>query len=81
MLEFLLEENRVYRSLLDRLILFGERSWRHALKEYLMHHQTERNQQGIGNVIPFPQTDSREGAVEISERLGGLLDYYCRPAV
>ena len=65
---------------LDQLILFGERSLRHALNEYLVHHQTERNHQGIGNVIPFPRTDAREGAVEKSERLGGLLNFYYRAA-
>ena len=44
---------------LDQLILFGERSLRHALQEYLAHHQHERNHQGLANVIPFP--DARTG--------------------
>ena len=67
---------------LDHLILFGERSLRHVLKEYLAHYHAERNHEGIGNVIPFP--DARVGAaggeVEKSERLGGLLNFYYRDA-
>jgi hypothetical protein len=39
---------------LDQLILFGERSLRPALDEYLAHHQHQRNHQGLDNVIPFP---------------------------
>jgi transposase InsO family protein len=67
---------------LDQLILFGERSLRHALDEHLAHHQHERNHQGLDNVIPFPlqRTDCREGAILKSERLGGLLNYYHRAA-
>lgn len=40
---------------LDRLILFGERSLRNAVREYLMHYHTERNHQGLENrlIIPF----------------------------
>jgi hypothetical protein len=67
---------------LDQLILFGERSLRHSLNEYLAHHQHERNHQGLDNVIPFPHqpTGCREGAILKSERLGGLLNYYHRAA-
>ena len=67
---------------LDRLILFGEKSLRHVVGEYVEHFHRERNHQGIGNVIPFP--DERLGAagqtVEKAERLGGLLSYYHRQA-
>ena len=67
---------------LDRLILFGERSLRHVVSEYLSHYLAERDHQGTGNVIPFP--DDRLGAagqtVEKAERLGGLLSYYHRQA-
>src|ERR1039457_4392666 len=67
---------------LDQLILFGERSLHHALKEYLSHFLHERNHQGLQNVIPFPHqpTDRREGTVHKSERLGGLLNFYHRAA-
>jgi len=68
---------------LDRLILFGEKSLRHAVGEYMAHYHAERNQQGIDNAIPFP--DERLGAVAPasvirSDRLGGLLSFYHKPA-
>jgi len=68
---------------LDRLILFGEKSLRHAVREYMAHYHAERNHQGIGNTIPFP--DERLGLTTPTmairtERLGGLLNFYHRPA-
>jgi putative transposase len=67
---------------LDQLILFGERSLHHALKEYLAHHQHERNHQGLANVIRFPDQagSSGNGPILKSERLGGLLSFYQRAA-
>src|ERR1022692_4060274 len=66
----------VKEECLDQLILFGERSLRHTLKEYLTHHQHERNHQGLANVIPFPEQEARcrDGSIRKSERLGGLLN-------
>jgi putative transposase len=67
---------------LERLILFGETSLRHAVSEYLLHYLGERNHQGIGNVIPFPdeRLSSTGQKVERAERLGGLLSFYHREA-
>ena len=70
---------------LSRMILFGERSLRHVLSEYIAHHHSERPHQGKGNVILFPAPAARakprsEGAIECRERLGGLLKYYHRQA-
>ena len=67
---------------LDQLILFGERSLHHTLKEYLSRFLHERNHQGLENLIPFPHqpTVRREGTVHKSERLGGLLNFYQRAA-
>ena len=67
---------------LDQLILFGERSLRHALQEFLAHHQHERNHQGLANVIPFPdaRTGCQAGTIRKTERLGGLLNFYHRAA-
>jgi len=67
---------------LDQLILFGERSLRHALDEDLAHHQHERNHQGLDNVIPFSseQSSCKEGTIRKSERLGGLPNFYQRAA-
>lgn len=67
---------------LDRMILFGERSLRHAVSEYLCHYHAERNHQGIGNAVPFPdqRLDAEGTRIEKSERLGGLLSFYHREA-
>lgn len=67
---------------LSRLILFGERSLRHVLSEYLAHFHTERPHQGLGNQIPFPTVSDRlgevTGSIECRERLGGLIRFYFR---
>ena len=66
---------------LDRMILFGERSLRHVLKEYAAHYHFERNHQGIGNNLVFPQPAHEKGSertIECRERLGGLLKFYHR---
>ena len=68
---------------LSKLILFGERSLRLALKHYVTHHHHERNHQGKENLLLFPaveQTHRAEGPVRCRERLGGLLRYYHREA-
>ena len=69
---------------LSKLILFGEKSLRRALLEYLMHFHTERNHQGKDNVLLFPTATKEEnrvdGSVSCNERLGGLLKYYHREA-
>ena len=56
----------------ERMILFGEQSLRHVVKEYIAHYHVERNHQGIGHVIPFPDQRGAkmEGRVKKSERLG-----------
>ena len=66
---------------LDQMILFGERSLRHVLKEYTVHYHQERHHQGIGNniIVPQPAPEiSSEGKVECRERLGDLLKFYHR---
>ena len=62
--------------------LFGERSLRRALREYVEHYHAERNHQGKGNVLLFPgDTHVRiEGPVQCREHLGGLLRYYHQEA-
>jgi len=64
---------------LSKLILFGERSLRRAMREYVAHYHVEKNHQGKSNVLLFPQvTETRcDKAVKCRERLGGLLRY-CR---
>ena len=72
----------VKEECLSKLILFGERSLRRALIEYVAHHHQERNHQGKGNVLLFSQDLAKRatGSVQCRERLGGLLRYYEREA-
>jgi putative transposase len=73
----------IKKECLSRLILFGEASLRHALRQYVEHFHSERNHQGKGNVLLFPavsQDPEREGPIQCRERLGGLLKYYAREA-
>ena len=72
----------VKEECLSKVVLFGERSLRRALSEYVEHFHAERNHQGKGNVLLFPRlTDIRRaGSVQCRERLGGLLRYYHREA-
>ena len=72
----------VKEECLSKVILFGERSLRRALSEYVEHFHAERNHQGKGNVLLFPRGTNirREGPVQCRERLGGLLRYYHQEA-
>ena len=73
----------VKEEALSRVILFGEPSLRHALKEYMAHYHAERPHQGKGNVmlLPAPRSSLRRiGPIQCRERLGGLLKYYDREA-
>src|ERR1700692_3696216 len=65
---------------LSKVILFGERSLRRALSEYLEHYHAERNHQGKSNVLLFPLVSENRGQapVQCRERLGGLLRFYHR---
>jgi putative transposase len=67
---------------LDRMIFFGERSLRNAVREYLEHYHTGRNHQGLGNRIidPGDEVGQCEGEIQNRERLGGMLRYYYRDA-
>jgi len=72
----------VKEECLAKLILFGERSLRRALQNYLAHHHEERNRQGKNNVLLFPQVRASRHAdpVQCREGFGGLLRYYHREA-
>ncbi len=66
---------------ISNLILFGEKSLRYVIKEYMAHYHAERNHQGIDNAIPFPdERFKHSGEVNKSSRLGGLLNFYHRKA-
>jgi putative transposase len=69
----------VKEEALSRLILFGERSLRHALNQYKTHYHHERPHQGMGNVVLMPlpgHRTARQGPIRCRKRLGGLLKYY-----
>jgi transposase InsO family protein len=72
----------VKQECLSKVVLFGERSLRRALSEYVEHYHAERNHQGKGNVLLFPRDTNirRAGPVQCRERLGGLLRYYHQEA-
>jgi putative transposase len=72
----------VKEECLSKMILFGERSLRRALSNYLDHFHGERNHQGKGNVLLFPRDPDRhrEGPVRCRQRLGGLLRCYHQEA-
>ena len=42
----------------ERMILFGEDASRTAVREFVTHYHRERNDQGIGNVLIFPEPRS-----------------------
>ena len=72
----------IKESCLNRLILVGERSLRRAVGEFVTHYHHERNHQGRHNTILFPEAPirRRDGPIGCRSRLGGLLNYYHRPA-
>jgi putative transposase len=73
----------VKQECLSKLILFGETSLRRAINEYVAHFHCERNHQGKGNVLLFPEPSDRGhkgNRIQCRQRLGGLLRYYARAA-
>jgi transposase InsO family protein len=66
---------------LDRMILLGERHLRRALSEFVVHYHAERNHHGLNKELiqPLPRTPS-SGPVRRRQRMGGMLNYYCRAA-
>ena len=67
---------------LDHLVLFGERSLRHAIDQSVQHYLAERNHQGVGNelIAPGGEVGTVAGKIECRDRLGGMLRYYHRDA-
>ena len=53
-----------------------------VVTEYVVHYHTERNHQGLGNelITPLPASAKDVGPIVSRERLGGILNYYCRAA-
>jgi transposase InsO family protein len=71
----------VKEECLDRQILFGERSLRTVIKEYMFHYNAERNHQGVNNQLLTPLASVNTlDPIQCRERLGGTLKYYYRAA-
>jgi transposase InsO family protein len=72
----------IRQECLRHIVPLGERHLRNTVDEFVEHYHSERNHQGLGNVIPFPTRASRivTGGVWRHERLGGLLKFYQRHA-
>ena len=65
---------------LGQMVFVGQASLDRAIAEFVAHYHDELSHQGIGNEIVSGATPQRLGQVEVSERLGGLLNYYHRRA-
>jgi putative transposase len=72
----------IKESCLERLVLFGEKALRKAVREFMTHYHSERNHQGIGNLLIMSDRldTNRRGPVRCRQRLGGMLNYYERAA-
>jgi putative transposase len=70
----------IKQECLSKVILFGERPLWRVLTEYSRHYHFERNHQGKGNLLLFPEPAEKVNparqSVQCRERLGGLLKYY-----
>jgi transposase len=69
----------VKEECLSKVILFGERSLRRALSEYVEHFHAERNHQGKGNVLLFPRDMNRRRAVILAGQNHGVR--HCRSSI
>lgn len=65
------------------MIFFGRSSLERALTQYVTHYHRERNHQGLRNRLlygsPAVANHSRS-RVTRRQRLGGMLNFYCRVA-
>jgi transposase InsO family protein len=66
---------------LNRMIPFGERHLRRTIAEFVEHYHRERNHQGLANELIDPVSPTKNATgIRRRQRLGGLLNYYCRAA-
>jgi transposase InsO family protein len=71
----------IKQECLHHIVPLGEGHLRHTVGAFVAHYHSERNHQGLGNVIPFPThplADAR--GIRRHERLDGLLNSYERSA-
>jgi hypothetical protein len=85
LLSFLLVivSGRIKSVCLNRMIFVGQAWLRRAVAEYLDHYHGERNHQGLDNrlIRAVPSSLQEAGMVRRKQRLGGMLNFYCREAV
>ena len=67
---------------LNRVIPIGERHFRRTIAEFVAQDHGERNHQGLENELieRAPAMEKQVGRIRRRQRLGGLLNYYCRAA-
>ena len=65
---------------LGQMVFLGQASLDRAIAEFVARYHDERSHQGIGNEIVSGAMAQRLRQAEVSERLGGLLNYYHRRA-
>jgi putative transposase len=72
----------IKQECLNRVIPFGDRHLRRLIAEYVEHYHRERNHQGLANELieVVPSEAGNLGHIRRRQRLGGLLNYYCRTA-
>ena len=72
----------IKQECLAKMIFFSEQSLRKAVINFIEHYHTERNHQGLDNLLiePAQEVGSTNGRVRCRERIGGMLRYYYRQA-
>ncbi len=72
------------REVLDHLLIFGPRQLERVLWEFIDHYHTARPHQGLGQRTPIRvvevRSESDTARVSRSDRVGGLIHEYVRPA-
>jgi putative transposase len=58
----------IKESCLNRMIFFGEESLRTAIQNFVAHHHSERNHQGLANQLIRPEPGHRANAGEVQRR-------------
>ena len=67
---------------LGRMIFLGQALLRRAIAEFMAHYHEERNHQGLDNTLirAEPVVTANNTVIHRRQRLGGMLNYYCRAA-
>lgn len=69
----------IRRECFDRMLIFSERQLVRVLSEYEDHYNTHRPHRALEQLSPVPDVDiggHKDGSVERTEILGGLINEY-----